>query len=279
MASKHRTIIFIAAIICISMILSGCNTFDAFDKSLNGTDQTSLIGDGRIALDEGRYADALELFERSLVTGGANEDSFRGRASAFAGLAGFNMFKTLQVMQNGLVPPDSSATIFLASRYVKDNTLLEKAISDLSRISNLDEKDRLLKSLLVAIYTSKKIVEKYDTNFNGKLDKNDQIDFDTRDDKTAKWGQIFTDAVSSTSHNSLELAFQNMALAFNGRGENWILVSPVQGIRFEGTYTLANRSSILALSSFTDSLEAANVYFNNSETLFKQTLIALDGVE
>lgn len=167
----------------------------------------------------------------------------------------------------------------MAAKYVTDNSSVEKAITDLGRLSQPSEQDKLLKSLLVSIYTSKLIVEKYDTNFNGKLDKNDQIGFQTRDDKTAMWNSIFSQATSLTSIKSMELAFQNMATAFTGRGEKWVIISPVQGLRFEGVFTPANRNSILAISSLTDSLEAANVYFNNSETLFKQTIIALDGVE
>ncbi|GAB4269272.1 MAG: hypothetical protein Kow0029_05230 [Candidatus Rifleibacteriota bacterium] len=279
MAARSRVFLFSMFALLLTLSLSGCNTFEAFDQSLNGTDQDSLISEGNIALNEGRYVDALDFFERSLVAGGVNIDSLRGRASARAGIAGFNMLKTLQVLQNGLIPADSPATIFKAASYVKDKSLVEKAISDLNMISVPEAKDRLMLALLVAIYNCKLLVEKYDTNFNGKLDQNDQIDFDTRDEKTLKWADLYANAVGDTSMFSMEKAFMNLAQGLEGRGENWVFVSPVKGVVYEGIFTPANRNTILALVNFTDSLETANAYFDNSETLFKKTITALDGAE
>lgn len=269
----------ITALLTLSLMFSGCNSFEAFNQSLSGTDQSSLVSEGKIALDEGRFSDALDFFNRAFAKGSADDECYRGRASAFAGLSGFNMFKTLQVMQNGLIPPDSSAAIFMAARYIQNDSYLEKAIDDLWSISQTSLQDRLLRSLLVSLHVCRKLVEKYDTNFNGKLDANDQIDFDTRDDKTDNWSTLYNRATSVTDPLSLELAFLDMAMAFDGRGESWILVSPIQGQRFEGTFTAANRGSALALSNLADNLETAQVYFDNSESLFKQTLIALDGTE
>ena len=278
MASKFRTIILSAAL-ALALAMTGCNTFEAFNQSLAGTDQATLISRGNIALDEGRYYDALELFERSTEKGGSNDETLRGLASSRAGIAGFNMFKTLQTMQNGVIPGDSSATVFQAAALISDNELISKAIDGLWQLSAATPQDRLLRALLVATYNAKLLVNKYDTNLNGRLDNNDQIDFDTRDDKTALWSSIYSNAISSTAHHSLELAFADMVKACEGRGENWILISPVQGQRFEGLFSSANRATILAIGNFADSLETAQVYFDNSETLFKKTLTALDGAD
>ncbi|MEW6710660.1 MAG: hypothetical protein AB1403_12615 [Candidatus Riflebacteria bacterium] len=278
MASRHRTAITLALTL-LMLIGSGCNSFEAFNQSLTGTDQASLISRGKIALDEGRFADALELYERAAVQGSATDEIRRGLASSRAGIAQFNMFKALQTMQNGVTPGDSPAVIFQAASYVKDKDLIKLAIDDLWRLSLPTAQDRLMRGLLVGIYQAKLLVDKYDTNFNGRLDKNDQIDFDTRDDKAALWAAIYNDLISLTSYYSLELAYYDLAQAFDGRGEDWVLISPVQGSRFEGNFTAANRQTVIAIGNLTDSLEAAQVYFNNSEALFKQTMVNLDGSE
>lgn len=279
MASKLRTITLLALALLLTVFSSGCNSFEAFNQSIAGTDQATLASRGNIALDEGRYADALELFERAAAEGNANDEIWRGKANARAGLAGFNLFKTFQVMQNGLLPGDSEGTIFLAANYLGESNMVKMAISDLWQISGPTMQDKLLRALLTAIYQAKLLVEKYDTNLNGKLDKNDQIDFDTRDDKTPLWSAVYADAVSAGGYYSLEMAFLDSCQALDGRGENWVLISPILGSKYEGLFTQANRGTILAIANFADKLEAAQVYFNNSESLFKQTLTALDGSE
>jgi tetratricopeptide (TPR) repeat protein len=263
----------------VSAFISGCNSFEAFNQSLNGTDQETLISRGNIALDEGRYQDALELFERAAESGNINDEIHRGKACSLAGKAGFNMFQTLKVMQNGVIPGDSPATIFLAASGIKDNAAIKEAVVQMRALSVPTLQDRLVRALLTAINHAVILVEKYDTNLNGRLDKNDQIDFDTRDDKTALWSTIYGDIISISGTYSMEQAFNDLRMALDGRGEDWVLISPIQGTSYAGKFTQANRQSILALANFTDAIEAAEVYFNNSESLFKQTLVALDGNE
>lgn len=279
MASKFRTIMVLSAILLATVFSSGCNSFEAFNQSLSGTDQATLISRGNIALDEGRYHDALELFERAGENGNANDEIRRGKACALAGAAGFNMFQALRVMQNGVVPGDSPATIFMAAAAIKDNAAIKEAVALMRTLSVPTLQDRLVRALLTAINHAVILVDKYDTNFNGRLDKNDQIDFDTRDDKTALWSTIYGDMVSLSGTYSMEQAFNDIIMALDGRGEDWVLISPIQGTSHAGKFTQANRGTILALANFTDAIEAAEVYFNNSESLFKQTLVALDGNE
>jgi tetratricopeptide (TPR) repeat protein len=277
MGAKTRTLSFLSALFCSLIFVSGCNLFEGIDQSINGSDQDNLTGRGNIALDEGRYAEALDLYERAAATGNIKDSIRRGKASSLAGLAGFNMFQALQTMQNGLLPVDSSGTLFAAATYVKNSSLLEEAIDELWRLEAPMPADNLLRALLISIANCKKLVEKYDTNYNGRLDKNDQINFDTRDEKTFSWQEIYLKAISGTM--SLEAAFHDLIKAFDGRGEPWVMISPISGIRHEGTFTTANRGSILAIADFADSLEAAQVYFDNSADLFKQTIIALDGAD
>ncbi|MGM0598201.1 MAG: hypothetical protein ACQETH_00170 [Candidatus Rifleibacteriota bacterium] len=269
----------IAAILIASALTVGCNSFEAVNQSLNETDRTTLVSEGNIALDEGRFAGALELFERAMTKGGANDATRRGRASALAGLGGFNLFSVLDIMQNGTIPGDSPGTIFAASSIIQDRKKLDEAVSELWQLKNVTANDRLLKSLLVSISCAREIVEKYDTNFNGYLDKYDEIDFDTRDEKTRTWTEIYNELTSLSAQRSLELAFEDMARALDGRGESWVLISPVQGNRYSGIYSRANRNSILALVNFVDSLEIADVYFENSKTRFKDSIMALDGAD
>lgn len=277
MASRSRSISIALAVLWL--VLTGCNSFEAFNQSLNDIDQATLVSRGNIALDEGRYADALELFVRATEKGNPTDATNRGLASAKAGLSGFNHFLTLRTMQNALIPPDSPATVFAAAALLKDNSLLRQSIDHLFSISAPTVQDRLLRGLLAAIYQARLLLEKYDTNFNGRLDKNDEIDFDTRDAKTAKWPELFAAATNNTSFYSLELAFYDLAQAFDGRGEPWVFISPVAGTKYEGNFTPANRATVLAIANFADALEAAQAYFDKSESLFKQTLISLDGVE
>lgn len=270
---------FIAFIIMATVFATGCNSFEAVNQSLNETDRATLVSEGNIALDEGRFAAALELFERAMTKGGANDATLRGRASALAGLAGFDLFSVLDTMQNGTIPGDSPATIFAASAIISDRPKLDEAVADLWQLNSITSNDRLLRSLLAALSAAGEILEKYDTNFNGRLDKYDEIDFDTRDEKTQSWSEIFNELTSLNTQRSLELAFEDMVRAFDGRGESWVFVSPVQGNRYSGTFSRANRNSVLALVNFVDSLEIADVYFENSRTRFKDSLMALDGAD
>jgi hypothetical protein len=278
MLAGNKKVSLILLAISIVLFAPGCNVFEAIDQGVNDTGRDSLVARGNIALDEGRYADALELFERASVKG-VCDDTRRGRASSLAGLTGFNMFNSLNSMQNGLVPGDSPAVFFVAASSIDGLEQLQAAISQLWQLNNPGKQDLQLRALLVVFYNCLMLKEKYDTNFNGRLDANDKIDFDTRDDKMVGWQELYANSTSLSHYYSLECAFSDLVNAFEGRGEPWVMISPVAGNRTEGLFTFANRQTVLALANLTDSLETANSYFDNSRELFKQTIIALDGAD
>ena len=122
-----------------------------------------------------------------------------------------------------------------------------------------------------------RLVEKYDTNYNKRLDSIDEVDFDTNDDKTDNWKQLFNDLTQSPSHQSLELATNNAAIALSGRGSPWTFISPIEGTKIQGNYSQANRHTVIAIINLADSLELANEYFEKNETQFKATILMLDG--
>ncbi|HPW57589.1 MAG TPA: hypothetical protein PLK58_03040 [Candidatus Rifleibacterium sp.] len=276
MTSRH-SLLALAVLAVLSLFLSGCNAFEAFDGELDARNSQALIDEGNLKLAAADYTHALDLFERAMVNGDSGDEAYRGRASAKAGLAGFNMFTVLDRLQNGTSPTDSSAIIFSAAKLIKDLKLLDEAIDDMSRLADPRSDDLLFRSLMSTLSAAKTLLAKYDTNLNQKLDTPDQIDFDTNDGKSLTWSQLYARLTSAGSAWSLEKAFLELAEAFNGRGTDWVLISPVNGASRSGTYTPANRSTILAVGALTSSLKTANAWFDKSESEFKTMLLNLDG--
>lgn len=276
MTSRHSWLA-LAVLAVLSLFLSGCNAFEAFDGELAERDSQALIDEGNLKLAAAAYPQALDLFERAMVNGGSGDAAYRGRASAKAGLAGFNMFTVLDRLQNGTSPTDSSAIIFSAAKLINDLKLLDEAIEDMSRLASPGSDDLLFRSLMSTLSAAKTLLAKYDTNLNKKLDSPDQINFTTNDGKTMAWSLLYTRLSSADSAWSLEKAFLELAEAFNGRGTDWVLISPLNGVSRSGSYTPANRSTILAVGSLASSLKTANAWFDKSESEFKNMLLNLDG--
>jgi hypothetical protein len=274
---SRNTILLVAMLTALSVFISGCNAFEAFDGEINGRDSLGLIDKGNLKLASADYAGALDLFERAISEGGAGDAGNRGRASALAGLAGFNMFSVLDRLQNEATPTDSSAVFFSAARLITNLEMLDEAIEDMNRLMEPANDDLLFRSLMATLSAAKTLLQKYDTNLNRKLDTPDQIDFDTNDGKTATWQQLYQRLTSETSAWSLEKAFLELAQSLDGRGTEWIMLSPVRGINRSGTYTPANRSTIIAVGNFANHLKNADAWFEKSEIEFKNQLMALDG--
>lgn len=270
--------IIIAVLVLISLTLTGCNAFEALDANLNERDQRALVDEGNLKLAAADYTNALELFDRAISAGGASDESFRGRASSQAGLAGFNMFAVLNKLQNDAIPPDSSAVIFSAAKLIKNPDLLNQAIESMNRLSAPGSDDLLFRSLMVSLSAVKSLLQKYDTNLNQKLDTPDQISFETNDSKTSDWKTLYQQLTANSSSWSLEKAYIELTQSLDGRGTEWITISPIQGISHKGIYTPANRSTIIAVGNFADTLEAADKWFDISQSEFKTLLLALDGV-
>lgn len=267
----------IPAIIAIALFVSGCNAFEAFDRSQNKGDFAAKLGEARLELASGNYANALDRYDRIIADNGSNDDVWRGHAAAQAGLAGFNMFSVLDRLQNGVLVPDTATVFFAASKLIKDPVMLNQAIDDMSRLMTPNSEDKLFRSLLSCLSACKALLTKYDTNLSGKFDAPDQINFSTKDDKTAKWPNLYALLTSADSAYSLEKAFIELTQAFDGRGSQWTTVSPMQGTTHSGTYTPANRNTILAIGNFIEDLKEINAWYDKSETSFKTKLMALDG--
>ncbi|PKL45046.1 MAG: hypothetical protein CVV41_02860 [Candidatus Riflebacteria bacterium HGW-Riflebacteria-1] len=274
MSHSHR---LMALLLAATLLISGCNVFEGFDRNMNDSDYAAIAGEANLELASGNYIKAHELYNRLIDEYSATEEVWRGRAGALAGLAGFNMFNVLNILQNEAIPPDTAPVIFRAAMTITDRKLLEEAITDMNRITQAGNDDRLFRSLMAALAAARRLLEKYDTNLSKKLDTPDQIDFDTADDKTLSWQQLYSRLTDQTSAFSLERAFVELTLALDGRGTDWMTVSPIQGQNFTGRYTPANRATILAVGNFATILRQANAWFNSSEDKFKAELMSLDG--
>ncbi len=266
-----------ALLLMVSLLISGCNAFEGFDRNMNNSDFSAIAGEARLELDAANYTKAHELYNRLVDEFGTSDDVWRGRAASLAGLAGFNMFNVLNILQNDTLPANTAAVIFKAAQSITDSKLLEDAITDMNRIAAPGNDDRLFRSLMATLAAARSLLAKYDTNLSKKLDTPDQIDFNTADNKTLNWQQLYSRLSDSTSAFSLERAFIELTQALDGRGTDWLTVSPIQGVSHTGKYTPANRSTILAVGNFAIILQQANTWFDVSETSFKTELLSLDG--
>lgn len=272
---------FCLVVMAVAIILSitGCNAFESFDHAARDSDHSALESEARLILNAGEYTQALEIYQRIIEEGTTSDAVLRGRAYSWAGLAGFNMLAALDRLQNSLLPADSPAIVFNASAMITDSAKLKKAVDDLNRLMQPTKDDLLLRSMLVSFLACHKLLEKYDTNYSGRLDAPDQIGFNTKDDKTMAWPDLYAMLTAENAEYSLEKAFVDMANALNGRGTDWILITPIAGRRISGLYTSANRNMILAIGNFAHVLQTANGWYDISETNFSQTILGLDGVQ
>lgn len=266
-----------ALLLTTSLLISGCNAFEGFDRDMNKSDFSAIAGEAKLELAAANYTKAYELYSRLVDEFGASDEIWRGRAASLAGLAGFNMFNVLNILQNDTLSANTAAVIFKAAQSITDSALLEDAITDMNRITVPGNDDRLFRSLMATLAATRSLLAKYDTNLSKKLDTPDQIDFKTADKKTLDWQQLYSRLSDSTSAFSLERAFIELTQALDGRGTDWLTVSPIQGINHTGKYTPANRSMILAIGNFATILQQANSWFNVSEAKFKAELLSLDG--
>lgn len=269
--------LLLPVLMLLGIALSGCNAFEAVDRNSNRGDFAARLGEAQLELAAANYANALDRFERIATENGINDDVRRGRASALAGLAGFNMFSVLDRMQNSTIVPDSAEVVFHAAKLITDSKNLGKAIDDMHNLAAPTNEDKLFRSLMAALAACRRIIEKYDTNLSGKLDAPDQITFSTNDSKTDSWPVIFADLTSQTSARSLEKAFIELTHALDNRGSTWVLISPIQGITHTGSYTPANRDMINAVGKLAEALEEINNWFDKSEATFRNLLMSLDG--
>ncbi len=276
---KARNKILSAVILlALTMMVSGCNMFEAVDSSVNNTTVSDLISEGNDRLSEGDFATALNRFERVLEKT-SNDEARRGRASAYAGLSGFDLLSTLDIIQNGIVAPNSSSAIFQASKRINSLDNLNRAIDDMNLLNNPTKEDLLFRGLMASVSVAKTLIVKYDTNMNSKLDNPDQVNFTTNDKKTKKWEELYSLFSSSSSPYSIEKSYIDLSKAFEGRGSQWKTMSPFSYVTKTGDYTQANYNTIVAVGDLGQKLIEANKKYNNSINEFKTAILALDGVD
>lgn len=272
--NKNTSIIIL---LILTLFVSGCNMFEAIDSSVNNATSQDLISEGNDRLSEKDYATALNRFERALEKD-SSDDARRGRASAYAGLSGFNMLNVLNSFQNDLAAPNTSAAVFQTTKKITSLENLNKAIDDMFYLNNPTNEDILFRALMVSVSAAKTLIEKYDTNLNSKLDSPDQINYSTNDIKTQTWESIYSNFSSNSSIYSVENAYIELTKSLDGRGNSYTTMSPFYSVTKSGKYTLANYNIIVAVGDFGQKIKSANLKYNNSLNEFKTSILELDGV-
>lgn len=268
---------YLLLLVITLLFISGCNAFESFDHATRSSDEEAIEIKASIVLASGDFGKAHELYDRLISEGVSSDTVFRGRAQAAAGLAGFDMLNILNQIQNSSLSGDTSAVFFSASQIIDNAELIESALKDINKLNLLEKEDYLLSSLFAVIHACKRLNNKYDTNRNKRFDLPDQIFFDTRDKETEKWNEIYANLVENDSIYSLEKAFFNMAAALEGRGNEWVFLSPVEQKTVKGDYTVANAKTVSAVSHFVEVLNIANSHYEIDEERFKQAIMLLDG--
>lgn len=261
----------------LTAFISGCNLFEAVDESINTTKACDLVSEGYDKLAEANYATALDRFERALEKE-TTDDAYRGRASAYAGLAGFDMFSALSTLQNGVSAPNSSSAIFDTARKITSLENLDKALADSYALNSPTKEDLLFRGIICPIAVAKTLLEKYDTNLNQKLDAPDQVHMTTNDNKTKTWNVLYAEVSSTNAVYSLEKAYIELSQGFEGRGSEWSTMSPFNSVTKSGKYTQANYNTIEAVGNMAQLIKVANEkYQTGSVTAFKTAVQAIDG--
>lgn len=265
----------------VALGLSGCNLFDGMDTALKARTDDELIDEGYLALGSGDYTGARETFQTLLGRGNATDQVKQGMAESEAGLAGFRVLSALDIMQNSVGPYDRGALWFKCAALISDIDRLETSAAMMQQVSSPSRTDRLTRGLIPPVIAAKRLLGKYDTNKNGRLDKFDTITFTTNDAKTATWPELYTALISgsNTSGTSLEQSFRDLAFGFDGRGDDWTFLTPVSELRLTGKYSESNRATINAVGDLTDRLQAIQPYYGINPASFTALIIELDGIE
>lgn len=279
--NRFSTIV-VVVVLGVSMLgLTGCNLFDGTDSALHARTDEELIEEGNLALESGDFTAADERFDELLAHGIAQDEVFRGKGETLAGQAGFRFLASLDALQNGVGPYDTAPVCFRCASLVRDRPLMVQGITWMNRLASPDRSDRLARALMKVGVAVRLLLDKYDTNNNRRLDQYDEIDFDTNDGKTPTWPSLYQDLVTGPAADgeTLEQAFLDLARGFDGRGDPWVLLSPVAGQTASGTYSASNRATIQAVGDLVERLAAANPYFDVHAASFAAAIRLLDGAE
>jgi len=272
----------ISAFLLIPIFFAGCNSFDSIDTSLAERSQRESIQEGNIALRGGDFPLAWEIFQKLYYEkGNRSPETVRGLGEARAGLAGFDLTRVLDALQNGVGGFEHASVIFRAANTFSDRKGLESAVSILMENPDPNRSDHLARGLMSLCAAARVLLDKYDTNRNGKLDSIDDIDFETNDKTTPSWPEIYQRLIAgnASSAGSLEQAFTDLVLGFNGRGESWTFFTPIESKQMAGNFTSANKATITAAAELAERVKAANPFFNVHLASFSAAIREIDGAE
>jgi hypothetical protein len=273
---KLKKLIYISLIALCALCIQGCNAFESMDRSLDARDLDTLVEHGNHKLSAAQYEHALDLFERASEKG-ITDEVLRGLGASYGGLAGFNMFSILDSLQNATTDANSAAVFFKASAQITDFDALSKGLIHLNSIVEPNNQDYLLRSLMGSCGAAMLLYQRFDTYTNKKLENTDQITFTINEQAQGTWEALYGRLSSSADHLSLEKAYQELAVALEGRGTTKTTMTPFQNIINTGLYTDANFKTIGATEKFATLLQLANLaYLGADEALFKQHIMSLD---
>ncbi len=269
-------------IAAMAILMSGCNLFDGVDTSLSRKNNSDLASEGEIALRSGNYILALDIFQRLSNSPDANEAKvIQGLGESIAGMAGFKLTRVMDVLQNGTGGYEHTPVTLKTAATISDPQSLGKAVGILWKNPAPDRPDLIARGLMGLTTAARLLLDKYDTNRNGKLDSADQINFETNDKTTLPWPDLYREIVTgpSSTTGTLEQSYKDLANGFNGRGEPWTFFTPVEEKKLVGTYTAINKSTILAVGELVDRIEAVNPYYNVHLASFTAAIIEIDGTD
>ncbi|HNV68112.1 MAG TPA: hypothetical protein PKO06_00340 [Candidatus Ozemobacteraceae bacterium] len=264
-----------------TLLLAGCNVFDTIDTSLVTRPIEDRIAEGKLALASGEFSRAMEIFNALYSEGERSSEVCIGRGEAMAGAAGFNLLTALDILQNGTGPYDHAPVIFGLARMIADRDLLAQGIKALRDAPSVPRADRLARGLWALAWSARLLLDKFDTNHNGRFDHADQIDYTVNDARVSAWPQMYQNLVSgpAPAAQTLEQTYVDLFEGFNGRGTTWTFLTPVADTSLSGTFSESNRNTILAVGDLVERLDLVNLYYETNEASFTTAVRNLDGAE
>lgn len=278
---SRRSLIVWLCMLGAAILLSGCNVFDTIDTSLVTRPVEDRIAEGKLALASGAFVRAMEIFNGLYAEGNRSSDVCIGRGEAMAGASGFNLLTALDVLQNGTGPYDHAPVIFGLGRMISDRELLGKGIAAVREAPSVPRADRLARGLWSLAWTARLLLDKFDTNHNGRFDYADQISYTVNDEKVMTWPQIHQLLVSGPANTAqtLEQTFVDLFEGFNGRGTTWTFLTPVSDTSMTGAFSASNRHTILATGDLVERLKLVHLYYETNEASFTAAVRDLDGAD
>lgn len=265
----------------LTVLLSGCNLFDGVNSSVQPRTESERLSEATSALDRGDFPLAKDLFDRIIAEGMGGAAALRGQGEAMAGLAGYRLLSAMDALQNGTGSYDRAPVLFNLNRTFSDPDLLEQAVTRLMTAGSADRGDRITRALMRVSIAVRQVITKYDTNHNRRLDAADAIDFTTNDASTPTWSAMAKDLLTGPARcgATIETSALDLITGFDGKGDAWTFLLS-GGQQLTGTFTAANRDTILATLDLTTRLQKVQTAFAaNNLTLFAAAIRDLDGAE